>query len=244
MSKPRLLDLFCGAGGAAKGYQRAGFYVVGVDIKPQPRYCGDEFHQADALTFPLEGFDAIHASPPCQAYSPLANMWSEREYPQLIEAIRDRLAETEITFVIENVPGAPLLAPITLCGTMFGLGYGDADLRRHRCFEVHPGLFALQPPCSHGGRRTIGVYGGGGSDPRPDHRDPRPRTVAVYGHTGGYSKRQAAKVAGSPQQFPVAARREAMGIDWMTNDELCEAIPPAYTEWIGEHLMAVLRNAA
>lgn len=216
-----------------------------MDIAPQPRY-PFEFVQADALGIwlgDLGPFAAVHASPPCQAYSALAALHPEREHPRLIEPTRARLRTLGVPYVIENVPGAPLESPVRLCGTMFGLGFEAAELRRHRLFEIQPaGDLALLPPCSHGARaQTVGVYGGGGADPRPGHRGKRAaRTVAVYGHTGGYSKRVAARWRGSPQQFPIAARRLAMGIDWMSNAELCEAIPPAYTEWIGRQLLAVI----
>ena len=112
----RLLDLFCGAGGAAMGYHRAGFEVVGIDIAPQPNY-PFEFVQADAMEFPLDGFDAIHASPPCQAYTALAT----GKHPRLIEPMRERLASSGVPWVIENVVGAPLRQPVLLCGSMFGL---------------------------------------------------------------------------------------------------------------------------
>src|SRR5215472_5910436 len=107
MRRPLLLDLFCGAGGAAMGYHRAGFDVVGVDIAPQPRY-PFEFHQADAMTFPLDGFDAIHASPPCQDYSKAMRHLATVNYPRLIYPIRDRLRATARLWIIENVAGAPL----------------------------------------------------------------------------------------------------------------------------------------
>src|SRR3972149_6341276 len=129
MNKPSLLDLFCGAGGAARGYQRAGFYVVGVDIKPQPHYCGDEFYRADALTYPLDGFDAIHASPPCQRYSWCALQKYRINHPDLIGAVRYELVKSGKPYIIENVAGARklLLNPIKLCGTMF-----DLPIWRHR----------------------------------------------------------------------------------------------------------------
>lgn len=234
MSKrPRLLDLFCGAGGAAVGYHRAGFEVVGVDIKPQKNYIF-EFHQADALTFPLEGFDVIHASPPCQRYTSLRAMWNRREHPDLVAPTRDRLQNSGLPWVIENVPGAPLINPVTLCGSMFRLGCEGAELRRHRLFETS---FPLCVPlkCNHGWS---------GSDTT---------TIGVYGHAGGYSKRQAYCVIGvygghgrdrrrrkNGQHFPTAQRKEAMGINWMTGQELSQAIPPAYTEFIGRQLMKVL----
>ena len=123
--KPRLLDLFCGAGGAGMGYHRAGFDVVGVDLNPQPRY-PFEFHQADALDYAREHgreFDAIHASPPCQAYSLASRQWRirGRKYPVLIAKTRELLNAMAKPFVIENVPGAPLINPTVLYGTMFGL---------------------------------------------------------------------------------------------------------------------------
>lgn len=130
--RPRLLDLFCGAGGAARGYQLAGFHVTGVDSKPQPRYAGDDFVRADALAYVAahgREFDVIHASPPCQQYTALRRL-TKREYPDLIAPTRRALEATGRPWVIENVPGAPLVAPAMLCGTMFGL-----RVYRHRLFE-------------------------------------------------------------------------------------------------------------
>src|ERR1035437_665181 len=130
MTKPRLLDLFCCAGGAAMGYHRAGFEVVGVDIKPQPHY-PFEFHQGDALTYPLEGFDAYHASPPCQRFSAMQMIHHNQEvWPDLVDPIRQRLIATRKPYVIENVPATPLRVDLMLCGTMFGL-----RMPRHRIFE-------------------------------------------------------------------------------------------------------------
>lgn len=134
----RALDLFCCAGGATRGLQNAGFYVVGVDIERQPHYCGDEFHQTDALSFPLDGYDFIWASPPCQAYT-LCQRIRSRDHPDLIAVIRDRLiANGSTPWCIENVPGAPLIDPIELCGAMFGL-----RTYRHRLFECS---FPVQAP--------------------------------------------------------------------------------------------------
>lgn len=131
----RILDLFAGAGGATRGYQLAfpAAHIVGVDINPQPRYVGDGFHQADALTFPLEGFDLIHASPPCQGYSAMSKCRPglAEKYPRLIGPVRERLIASGIPYVIENVVGAPLLEAKTLCGATFGL-----ELYRHRLFET------------------------------------------------------------------------------------------------------------
>lgn len=214
----RLLDLFCGAGGAAMGYHRAGFEVVGVDINPQPNY-PFEFIQADCLALDpdfVAGFDAIHASPPCQAHTRLNQMWNAKRHRDLIPETRTLLNAAGRPWVMENVPGSPLRNVTILCGTMFRLGSGDAELWRHRLFETS---FAplLTPPCRHRERpRVIGVYGGHGRDRR--------RTV-------------------NTQDYSVAERREAMGIDWMTGTELSQAIPPAYTEFLGRHLIDFINSA-
>ncbi len=133
---PRLLDLFCGAGGAARGYQMAGFHVTGVDIKPQPHYIGEEFVQGDALEYVRNHgheYDAIHASPPCQAFTMAGRQWRTegRTYPDVIAAVRELLIRTHLPYVIENVPGAPLLNPVVLNGALFGM-----RLRRVRWFET------------------------------------------------------------------------------------------------------------
>lgn len=228
MSKPRLLDLFCGAGGAAMGYHCAGFDVVGVDHKPQPRY-PFPFVLADALEYVREHgreYDAIHASPPCQAYSDLKKMWNARAHPDLLDPTRQTLKQTGLPYIIENVPGAPLSARLMLCGTMFALGCNGAELWRHRYFELTFDV-GLVPPCHHYARgKVIGVYGGHGRDRR--------RVVGVYGNSGGKSVRD------GTQQFSVEERRQAMGIDWMTGAELSQAIPPAYTEWVGRQLIRML----
>jgi DNA (cytosine-5)-methyltransferase 1 len=198
----RLLDLFCGAGGAAMGYHRAGFdEIVGVDINPQPSY-PFEFHQADATTYPLDGFDAIHASPPCQGYCPL-NAINKRDYPMLIDATRERLAGSGLPWVIENVVGAPMLYYVQLCGTHFGL-----NTFRHRLFETSH-LILSPGKCSHRGIRAT-TSGGD--------------VMAVY----------------RKQRGTLAQWRDALGVDWMDKDELAEAIPPAYTEWIGQQLLAAI----
>ncbi len=215
--KPRLLDLFCGAGGAARGYANAGFEVVGVDIADQPNY-PFEFYREDALEALREGpeaFDAIHASPPCQAYSTLAARHPENEYPAHIEAARDLLQATGLPYVIENVEGAPLHNPTMLCGSSLGL-----DVRRHRLFETNFPLMA--PGCSHGGKpKRFRIYEHGAWRLSP--------FVAVYGHGGGKERE---------------AGPAAMGIDWMTRAELVEAIPPAYTEHIGGYLLTHLQAVA
>lgn len=208
VTRPRLLDLFCGAGGAAMGYHRAGFDVVGVDIKPQPRY-PFEFVQADAMTYPLEGFDAVHASPPCQAYSSATRDASR--HPDLYQLTVDRLGT--VPYVIENVIGAPYGGGIVLCGSMFGLTASGEWLQRHRNFETSWLIF--QPPCEH-------------------PASPRPITItgqAYVSETREYPH---------SRQSTFAIAKQLMGIDWMSRDELTEAIPPAYTEWIGRQLRAQL----
>lgn len=229
-----MLDLFCCAGGAAMGYHQAGFEVVGVDIRPQPRY-PFEFIQADCLALDpafVASFDAIHASPPCQAHTAMKTMPDAREHPDLVPATRAMLKASRKPWAMENVVGAPLDAPIMLCGTMFGLGAEDADLQRHRLFEMSdPPLFV--PQCQHGRRATLGVYGG--------HVRNRKRTIGVYGEGARDSRRKLDK---GVDEFTVDDAREAMGIDWMTLAELCQAIPPAYTRWIGQHLLASLQQQA
>ena len=199
------------------GLYRAGFDVVGVDIKPQPRY-PFPFIQADALKPPvrLEDFDLVWASPPCQAFTPLRWMHNARDNPDLVYAVRLMLSSFEVQesgtlWVIENVRDARLRATARLCGTAFGLGVSGAELRRHRYFESNYAI--LMPPCNHHAPRVIGVYGGHGRDHRRHQ---------------------------SCQDFPTSERRAAMGIDWMTGAELSEAVPPAYSEHIGRYAMMAL----
>lgn len=219
----RALDLFCCAGGAGKGLHDAGFDVVGVDIVDRPRY-PYEFHQADALAFPLNGFDFIWASPPCQAHTAMKTMHNAKPHLDLIPQTREKLMASGIPWVIENVVGAPLINPFMLCGTMFGLGVEDADLRRHRIFETSFPIGPV-PKCQHGRRSTIGIYGG------HVRNRTRARTIGVYGEGARDSRRKFDK--GVPD-FTVEQGRQAMGIDWMTIAELSQAIPPAYSEFIGE----------
>jgi DNA (cytosine-5)-methyltransferase 1 len=155
LARPRLLDLFCGAGGAAMGYHRAGFDVVGVDNRPQPRY-PFEFHQADAMTFPLDGFAAIHASPPCQDHM-LSRNWGASGTGQMLPVTRSRLQASGLPWVIENVPGAPMRPDLKMCGCMFRL----PGLERVRWFETSWRGFELRPPCQHI-KNAVTVYGGGG----------------------------------------------------------------------------------
>lgn len=227
MTRPRLLDLFCGAGGCSVGYHRAGFDVVGVDMEPMPRY-PFEFRQADALDV-LAGvnldlrpdqFDAIHASPPCQAYSVATATLraTGTEYPNLLAPTRALLERTGLPWVIENVPGAPMRADYRLCGCMFDLPL----LRRERWFETSWRGFSLRSPCHHDGPALSvtgnGVGGGNGQ---------RGRLTAHLGHAP-----------------TIHDSRTAMGIDWMTITELSQAIPPAYTEYIGAQLIEQMEVAA
>ena len=205
----RLLDLFCGAGGAAVGYSRAGFdVIVGVDIVPQPNYPFD-FIQGDALNPPvnLEDFDLIHASPVCKAFTKTG--WSyhfgyHQNHDDLLTPVRELLETSSTSWVIENVPGAPMRVDVLLCGSQFRLG-----VRRHRWFETSWEHFGLMEACNHS-RRVVSPHG------RPN----------------------AAK--GNRQQWA-----EAMGIDWMPRaEELAEAIPPAYTEFIGEQFINQLETVS
>ena len=156
------LDLFSGAGGATRGLMDAGFHVVGVDHHPQPRYCGAAFVQADALdylaTAALAHFDFIWASPPCQKFTSMRHAPGTKAHLDLIAPTRELLKRSGKPYCIENVVGAPLIDPVVLCGTMFGLRTPDeAELRRHRLFETS--FLLLTPPCQHGKGPVVGVYG-------------------------------------------------------------------------------------
>lgn len=208
----KLLDLFCGAGGAGEGYRRAGFDVTGVDLTAHAYPPGD-FVQADAmqiLSSPafLSGFDVIHASPPCQTFTAYRRRGAGvgDTYPDLVAPVRAALTAWGGPYVIENVPGAPLLDPLQLCGSSFGL-----DVRRHRLFESNRWLTG--PPCDHSWQTP--------RFPQATNRVNLRRTVEI----GVY-------------RIPLAVQRAAMGVDWMTLEDLTEAIPPAYTEWIGSSLLS------
>lgn len=215
--KPRILDLFCCAGGAGVGYSRAGFEVVGVDINPQPHY-PLPFIKADALALDLKFiklFDAVHASPPCQSYSDLAKRnGNADEWPRLIEPVRNLLIESGLPYVIENVEGAPLRDPAILCGTMFS----QLRVLRHRLFETNFPI--VLPP--HGNHPLVHTL-----DKRKNH----------YGKTDEWN--DFVQVTGGGN-CSIASAREAMGIDWMTKAEINEAIPPAYTHLIGRQLLNYL----
>ena len=197
------------------GLVHAGFDVTGVDIKPQPRF-PFKFIEADAMRFPLDGYDFIWASPPCQAYIQRNKNLSTR-HPRLIEPIRERLIAHSVPYVIENVPGAPLIHPFTLCGSAFGL-----KVLRHRLFEC-PFCVVLPPPCQHDGFVATGDY------------------AAVYAFGGRGPRHGKGKRDGPPTQ-PAPKWADAMGIDWMTDAELSQAVPPAYSEFIGKQVMVALKE--
>lgn len=220
--RPKLLDLFCCAGGAGHGYALAGFDVTGVDINPQPRY-PYRFVQADVMALDPEwvaSFDVIHASPPCQGYTALRHAPGARGAPRLIGAVREMLENTWRPYVIENVEEArsEMIDPIMLCGTSFGLGAQGHELQRHRLFESNFPL--VEPPCEHTEKPVIGVYGGHARCRSAKHGGRGTRDVWEGGHK--------------------AAASEALGIDWMTLTELSESIPPAYTKFIGSQIMRLL----
>lgn len=206
----KLLDLFCGAGGTAMGYHRAGFEIVGVDNRPQPNY-PFEFVQADAMTYPLGGFDVIHASPPCQAYIQ-RNKNLDTRHPKLIEPLRELLKASGVPYVIENVLPEVLNAPTMVCGTALGL-----KVIRHRYFET-PFAMAFDLRCQHNGTVAEGDY------------------AAVYAFGGKGLTKDGVR---DPKSAVGPEWDEAMGIDWMTKKELAQAIPPAYTEYIGRRVMEV-----
>ena len=213
----KLLDLFCGAGGAAAGYHRAGFTdITGIDNRPMPRY-PFEFVQADALEYLAEHgheYDVIHASPPCQDFIP--TIPKKHGTAHYLADIRTLLENLNIPWVIENIPGAPMRADFRLCGCMFGL----PRLRRQRLFETSWRGFALMPPCNH-----------------IEH----PISITGHGIPSGHFYRDKLRY---PEYIALA--KKAMGIDWMSRDELSQAVPPAYTEFIGRQLLAVtsLRSSA
>jgi DNA (cytosine-5)-methyltransferase 1 len=205
------------------GYHRAGFEVVGVDIAPQPNY-PFAFYKGDALEtvglmldlelWGLDEFDAIHASPPCQAYTRAGALRTVKlDHPDLIAPTRELLKATGLPYVIENVPGSPLINPVQLCGTFWGLGGPGWELQRHRGFEASFPILGLGA-CRH-----------------------RLPAISVVGH--GATKATRERLGRNPT---IAEKRAAMGIDWTNRDELSEAIPPVYTEYVGRQLLAHVRQ--
>ena len=235
--RPLMLDLFCGAGGCAVGYHRAGFDVIGVDIKPQPQY-PFAFVEADALDF-LRGlvagasvcgyylgdFAAIHASPPCQRYSIARHMPGAKgdANPDLVPLVQKMLVASGKMWVIENVEGAPLNPAVMVCGLALGLA-----VKRHRLFASSHLLFGTTCPRGHKDD-FVSIWG---HDVL--HRRDGKRWVSVHG--GGASTKDGRRRA------TVQQARIAMGIDWMVRDELSQAIPPAYTEYIGRQLIRYLED--
>lgn len=216
---PRLLDLFCGAGGCSVGYHRAGFEVVGVDNKPHPDY---PFRMvvADAMEFLaipelLAGFDVVHASPPCPRYSVATHARGNAEdHPDLVPPTREALRAWGGSYVIENVPGAPLDHPLLICGWAMGLKH----IKRHRLFESNVSLMSPGCLCPIGD------------------------TVSVFGHSGEDRRKSA---GGMRKHVPIAEVRQLMGVDWMgSRDDVSDAIPPAYTEYLGEQLIGALERVA
>lgn len=211
--RPRLLDLFCGAGGAGMGYHRAGFDVIGVDINPQPQY-PFEFHQGDAMTFPLEGFDAIHASPPCHDHSSLGHAAHGNGW--MLPATIERLMESGLPWVCENVVGPTVTMGgwwFVLCGSMFGL-----QVQRHRRFGSSH--LMMPPSCHHVWEqgRPYTVTGHGGGDVSPHSLKPKASDFWRY-----------------------------LDMPWMEGKPpygVAQAIPPAYTEWIGRRLLEAMEAAA
>lgn len=203
--RPKLLDLYCKAGGCSMGYFRAGFEVTGVDIEKQPKY-PFRFIQSDAIEYLMKHghlYDVIHASPVCKRYSSITQTAGTAEqHPDQIAELREVLLKTGKFYVIENVPGSPLVNPLMLCGTMFGL-----NVIRHRLFETEPVIWFPPTACQHW--KKVVKHGR-----KPDRKK---HYAAVTGHFSD-----------------VAFAGEAMGIDWMGQNELSQAIPPAYTQFIGK----------
>jgi DNA (cytosine-5)-methyltransferase 1 len=203
MRKYRAIDLFCCAGGAAKGLHDAGFEVVGVDIRPQPRF-PYKFILGNALDADMEGFDLAWASPPCQAHSVLKSV-HKVEHECFIERTRAKLIASGLPYIMENVVGSPLLSPVTLCGSMFNL-----NVRRHRLFESN--ILLTAPDCNH---------------------KAFPEPLSVTGHFGKGSRK-----ARKPHTLADAQR--VMDIDWMDRNEIVQAIPPAYSEYLGRQIIKFL----
>lgn len=222
---PELLDLFCCEGGAGEGYRRAGFNITGIDHERQTRYPG-RFIQWDALEFVKKyghRYDAVHASPPCQKYSRSKHTHS-KEHPDLLQPTRDALEELGKPYIIENVYGADMTNIVTLCGATFGLTATDTDgtplvLRRHRLFESNEWLWPAE--CEHLGYVDRGY-----------------KIAGVYG--AGCRTQESAKERGGGYTPSKEVAERLLGIDWMSAHGLTQAIPPAYTEYLGKQLIEIL----
>ena len=209
---PKLLDLFCGGGGASYGYELAGWSVTGVDIVPQPKYRG-QFIQADAFDYLRRHhnkYDVIHASPPCQAYSKASMQFrlKGKRYPDFIVLLREYFKQHNIPYVIENVPGSPLINPVILCGTMFGL-----QTYRHRLFESNWPIIQPKHPQHIAPNARMG-------------RKPKSHEFIQYvGHFSG-----------------VKIVQDMTGLHWLGQKELAQSIPPQYTKYIGHQLLINLQH--
>lgn len=215
--KPKLLDLFCGAGGAGAGYVRAGFDVVGIDIRPQPRY-PFAFVQADAMIYPLDGFDAIHASPPCTDHTPIRTAEQPHGTAWMLEATIARLTVSGLPYVVENVVGAAKHMPgaVMLCGESFGIH----GLCRHRLFLSNVALVVPPRAC-------------------------RPHPVGIYGELSKNDRHLGHRADGYRRgvRAGVETARRLLGCPWMDGPELSQAIPPVYCEFIGGQLLAAMSMA-
>jgi DNA (cytosine-5)-methyltransferase 1 len=218
MTRPKLLDLFCGAGGCSVGYHRAGFDVTGWDKDPHPDY-PYEFHQGDAMKVLqdedyLDRFHIIHASPPCPLYSVSTVMHDRSKHPDLVGPVRELLRAWGGPYIIENVPGAPLLDPVLICGWAVGLRH----LPRHRLFETN--LPLMSPGC-------LCPFGD---------------SVSVFGHSGEDRRKGVPKDSkGNRRALPLNEARAIMGVEWMRRrEDVSNAIPPAYTEYLGDQLIDYL----
>lgn len=226
MTRPKVLFLCSGAGGGDMGLHMAGFDVTGVDIEDHPSY-PFELIVADALTVDLKGYDAYAASPPCQGYSRMRHRQDASKWPLLISPIRDRLLKTGKPFFIENVEDATwdMKDPIRLCGSSFGL-----RIRRHRLIEANFPIFD-PPSCDHAWQDLHKPY----------------RLYVGKDRTNGLGYRESGiqQVFGGNHNIggrSLFYKSVAMGIDWMSEEEINEAIPPAYTRFVGRHLMDAIRR--
>lgn len=226
VERPVIVDLFSKAGGAAMGYWYAGWQPLCVDVEPQPN-CPFPFVQSEALAFVdgggLRGAIAVHASPPCQAFSSMRNLVRargyDREYPDLVGPVRERLIAWGGLYVIENVPGAPLDLPLVLCGSMFD---PPMDVWRHRLFESNAELEPPMWPCRHK------LYA--------------PRYASKFNRKQKTDARVCGVYGASRRREEIELWPAAMEIDWMTPHELAQAIPPRFTAFIGAQLLEFART--